>query len=405
MAKNTESLLKELEFRMAVTTAILSTLDLDYVLYVILSGITSRDGLGFNRAFLLLDDDEGRTLRVRLAVGPRTGEDAQRIWTEIEREEVNFPDLLPRFEAFLQDTVSQALTREMASFSIPRNRLEALAATVFQAESDGTAEGEAPLVGVLARCMLNGDPWCSNALTLRHEVGGSAGRIVELRHVAVVPLAVEERLIGAVFADNLFTAHAVGVEELRSLHALGNLAALAIDRARLHQRTAAMAEVDGLTGVYNRRYYGAAVERALESGRRTGECVSIVLFDLDHFKRCNDQHGHLIGDEVLKDVARILSSDVRGSDVVARYGGEEFIVLLRSTTREAAVQVAEKLRAKIKESPLAGGVVQGVTLSAGVATTAGGESAHALFDRADRALYRAKLGGRDRVVWADDGAV
>ncbi|MBK6849917.1 MAG: GGDEF domain-containing protein [Proteobacteria bacterium] len=402
MAKNTESLLKELEFRMVVTTAILSTLDLDYVLYVILSGITSRDGLGFNRAFLLLDDEEGRTLKVRLAVGPRTGEDAQRIWTEIEREEVNFPDLLPRFEAFLQDTVSQALTREMASFSVPRNRLEALAATVFQADGEGEAEGDAPLVGVLARCMLNGTPWCSNALTLRHEVGGTAGRIVELRHVAVVPLAVEGRLIGAIFADNLFTGHSVAAEELRSLHALGNLAALAIDRARLHQRTAAMAEVDGLTGVYNRRYYSAAVDRALESARRSADSVSIILFDLDRFKRCNDQHGHLIGDEVLKDVARILTAGVRGSDVVARYGGEEFIVLLRSTGQEAAVQVAEKLRAKVKESPLAEGQVHGVTLSAGVATTSGEESAHALFDRADRALYRAKLAGRDQVVLATD---
>jgi len=402
MAKNTESLLKELEFRMVVTTAILSTLDLDYVLYVILSGITSRDGLGFNRAFLLLDDEEGRTLKVRLAVGPRTGEDAQRIWTEIEREEVNFPDLLPRFEAFLQDTVSQALTREMASFSVPCNRLEALAATVFQADGEGEAEGEAPLVGVLARCMLNGTPWCSNALTLRHEVGGTAGRIVEFRHVAVVPLAVEGRLIGAIFADNLFTGHSVAGEELRSLHALGNLAALAIDRARLHQRTAAMAEVDGLTGVYNRRYYSAAVDRALESARRSADSVSIILFDLDHFKRCNDQHGHLIGDEVLKDVARILTAGVRGSDVVARYGGEEFIVLLRSTGQEAAVQVAEKLRAKVKETPLAEGQVHGVTLSAGVATTGGQESAHALFDRADRALYRAKLAGRDQVVLATD---
>ncbi|MBK8479877.1 MAG: diguanylate cyclase [Proteobacteria bacterium] len=396
MAKNSESLLQELEFRMVVTTAILSTLDLDYVLYVILSGITSRDGLGFNRAFLLLDDDEGRTLKVRLAVGPRTGEDAERIWTEIEREEVNFPDLLPRFEAFLQDTASQALTSEMSSFSVPRNRLEALAATALQADE----EGEAQLVGVLARCMLNGTPWCSNALTLLHEVGGSAGRIIELRHVAVVPLMVEERLIGAIFADNLFTGHSVATEELRSLHALGNLAALAIDRARLHQRTAAMAEVDGLTGVYNRRYYGAAVERALESASRSGECVSIVLFDLDHFKRCNDQHGHLVGDEVLKDVARILTGGVRGSDVVARYGGEEFVVLLRSTGQDAAVQVAEKLRDKVKESPLAGDVVKGVTLSAGVATTAGGESAHAFFDRADRALYRAKLAGRDQVVLA-----
>jgi diguanylate cyclase (GGDEF)-like protein len=218
-----------------------------------------------------------------------------------------------------------------------------------------------------------------------------------------VPLAVEGRLIGAIFADNLFTGHSVAAEELRSLHALGNLAALAIDRARLHQRTAAMAEVDGLTGVYNRRYYSAAVDP--RPGRARGAapiaCRSSSSTSTG-FKRCNDQHGHLIGDEVLKDVARILTAGVRGSDVVARYGGEEFIVLLRSTGQEAAVQVAEKLRAKVKESPLAEGQVHGVTLSAGVATTSGEESAHALFDRADRALYRAKLAGRDQVVLATD---
>jgi diguanylate cyclase (GGDEF)-like protein len=235
-------------------------------------------------------------------------------------------------------------------------------------------------------------------MRLVQEVGGGGGLIMRFSNVAIVPLSVENRLIGAIVADNLFTQHPVAADELRSLHAMGNLAALAIDRARLHARTVAMAEVDGLTGVYNRRYYSKALERAIEAAQRGGQCLSIVLFDLDHFKQVNDVHGHLVGDQVLKDIAHILVADVRGSDMVARYGGEEFVILLKNTACEAAVQVAEKLRTRVKETALAGERVCGLTLSAGVAAMHDGDSATQLFERADRALYAAKQAGRDRVA-------
>jgi len=390
-----EQLVREVEFRTTITTAMLGTLDLEQILYVILSGITSGDGLGFNRAFLFLVDGAGRALRVNLALGPRSVAEAEQIWDNITRKRLTLAALLERYESHRGEVGRDDLTRRMASFSLPLGRLDSLALSPQAL----IVEKRAPLASVLARCLVNRSPFATNGLTLVHEVGGVAGEVMEFCNLAIVPLMVADRMIGAILADNCYNRQRVGSDDLRSLAAFGNLAALAIDRANMHAKTVAMAEVDGLTGVYNRRYYQQELERILQqAARHAGQVTSIVVFDLDHFKRYNDEHGHLVGDEVLKDVARLLLANVRQSDKVARYGGEEFVVMLAETPPEAAAQVAEKLRLVVKQAPLAAGAVQGLTLSAGVAGTSGKESVEELFDRADRALYAAKNQGRDRVV-------
>lgn len=389
-----QELVRELEFRSTVTAAMLGTLDLEQILYVILSGITSGDGLGFNRAFLFLDDEAGRSLRVTMAVGPASPEEARQIWERIDRDRLTLPDILPRYELYKRDEGAHRLTRKLASFQLPLSGLEAIAAI----DQRLFIETRTSLVRVLARCLLTRSPFATNAMTLVHEIDGPAGEVLEFRDVAIVPLSVTDHLIGAILADNIYNSQPVDSEDLRRLHALGNLASLAIDRARLHAKTVRMAEVDGLTGVYNRRHYERELRRALETARRTGQLLSIVVFDLDNFKAQNDQHGHLVGDELLKDVGRLLQTSVRQSDMVARYGGEEFVLLLADTGLDAAVQVAEKLCQLVRREALAGGRVRGLTLSAGVATMRGDESAESLFARADRALYVAKDQGRDRVV-------
>ena len=391
---------QELEFRSTVTTAMLGTLDLEQILYVILSGITSGDGLGFNRAILFLVDEAGRSLRVTMALGPADEESAQKIWDVIRRQRLTLGALLERYQSYREQVETKRLTKRLASFALPLERIDSLALSPEAL----IVEKRAPLAGVLARCLVNRSPFATNGLTLVHEVGGAAGEEMAFRNLAIVPLTVAERLIGVILADNFYNRKAVGSEDLRSLHAFGNLAALAIDRARLHAKTVAMAEVDGLTGVYNRRYYQQELERILRrTARHRDQVTSIVVFDLDHFKSCNDRLGHLVGDEVLKDVARLLLDNVRQSDKVARYGGEEFVVMLAETTPEAAAQVAEKLRLIVKNAALAGGVVRGLTLSAGVAGTSGSETVEQLFERADRALYQAKNAGRDRVVvWSGE---
>ena len=389
-----ERVIQELEFRTTVTAAILSTLDLDQILYVILCGITSGDGLGFNRAFLFLDDEAGRYLRVNMAVGPSSREEALKIWDWIRKDKLTLPDLLPRYETYRKEAAAQALTQKMAGFFLPLQDLESIASSRHVLMLDK----HAVLAGVMARCLASRSPYASNALTLLHEVGGAGGEVMEFRDLAIVPLVVVDRLIGAILADNLYTGKTVSADDLRSLHALGNLAALAIDRARLHAKTAAMAEVDGLTGVYNRRYYQKELNRFMELCGRSGQILSLVIFDLDRFKSYNDKYGHLLGDQLLKEVARLLLQNVRQSDIVARFGGDEFVVLLVDTKLTAAVQVAEKLRQVVKSTPLAENLVLGLTLSAGVATTAEADTAEKLFECADKALYQAKNSGRDRIV-------
>jgi len=159
--------------------------------------------------------------------------------------------------------------------------------------------------------------------------------------------------------------------------------------------------VDGLTGVCNRRHFQVLLSREAERARSAGHPLALLLADVDRFKDVNDRHGHPAGDAVLQHVARLLAQRLRRSDVVARYGGEEFAVLLPGSDREAAAALAEELRREIESSPAAlpaPAEPLRVTLSFGVASLPDdAASEQALVSAADRALYSAKNGGRNRV--------
>jgi diguanylate cyclase (GGDEF)-like protein len=160
-----------------------------------------------------------------------------------------------------------------------------------------------------------------------------------------------------------------------------------------------------LTGVFNRGHYERRLEQEVARARRVGRPLSLLLFDIDHFKECNDAHGHECGDLVLKDLAAFLKDRVRTEDLVARYGGEEFVVLLTGgATREETLQVAEKLRGYIASQSMGGRPAGEITVSAGVAVMPGENlDGSQLFRKADEALYRAKNEGRNRIVLAEEG--
>lgn len=169
--------------------------------------------------------------------------------------------------------------------------------------------------------------------------------------------------------------------------------------AAYHDEVYRLTTVDGLTQVFNRRYFDEALERELSRVRRYGRGLSLVLIDIDRFKRINDEHGHLAGDAVLKEVASTLKAKIRREDVLARYGGEEFGLILPEIDRKGAVAMAEKSRKLIEEHGFAfDGVSIPVTISLGVATLADkGEPLKAFVQRADERLYEAKGSGRNRV--------
>ncbi|MEO3472799.1 GGDEF domain-containing protein [Roseomonas sp. CAU 1739] len=184
---------------------------------------------------------------------------------------------------------------------------------------------------------------------------------------------------------------------------------LMIQALRLvRQRDAALATLerasvtDALTELANRRGFAADASAALDACRRRGEGAAVVMFDLDRFKSINDGHGHAAGDTVLRGTAAALRRHVRASDVVGRLGGEEFAVLCPGMTTAQAAALAESVRGEIRSAvphPAGHGAV--VTTSAGVAAVEGMEDGvEAALMAADRALYAAKQGGRDRVVVA-----
>lgn len=162
-----------------------------------------------------------------------------------------------------------------------------------------------------------------------------------------------------------------------------------------------VANVDGLTGIYNRRWLDEALPRMFDRARFNDSRLALVIADIDHFKRCNDEYGHLAGDRMLCQVARILSENLRPTDLLARYGGEEFMVLLASTSASDAMIVAERMRRAVAAAvPLdsGGAPLPAITISAGVAGIEQDDTVATLVGRADNALYRAKSEGRNRVA-------
>ncbi|GIW11256.1 MAG: hypothetical protein KatS3mg061_2313 [Dehalococcoidia bacterium] len=179
--------------------------------------------------------------------------------------------------------------------------------------------------------------------------------------------------------------------------------ALALANLALRELLRSQSIRDPLTDLYNRRFLEETLERELVRAARSGHPLSLLILDVDHFKRFNDDFGHDAGDALLRELATLLRANVRGSDVACRFGGEEFVVLLPETSEETAAQRAEEIGRLVRELSFShrGKVLRAVTVSIGVASTASaGTSAQALLTAADSALYQAKRLGRDRVVTA-----
>jgi two-component system, cell cycle response regulator len=158
----------------------------------------------------------------------------------------------------------------------------------------------------------------------------------------------------------------------------------------------ALATMDGLTGIANRRSFQLRLEAEISRANRYHPPLALMLLDVDHFKSLNDEHGHQAGDEVLRRMGRLLASNTRNTDFVARYGGEEFAVILVNTTKAAAEETAERLRAGIEAEPWP---YRAITASIGIASWGPADgSASQMIHQADQALYFAKKNGRNQAM-------
>jgi len=164
-----------------------------------------------------------------------------------------------------------------------------------------------------------------------------------------------------------------------------------------------LATTDAVTGLYNRHYLTSHMETRLNFSNDQGKPLSVLMMDIDHFKAVNDTYGHAAGDKVLKEFANRIAKNIRGVDLAARYGGEEFVVMMPETTEDWATIIGNRLREEVKDQPFEIGNGEDpitITVSIGVATSEDTTTPQVLLERADKALYSAKEGGRNQVVVA-----
>jgi diguanylate cyclase (GGDEF)-like protein len=322
---------QEQDLPLAVSRAILDTSDLDQILTAVLTGITSPPGLGFDRAFLFLADDNDRELRPYSAIGSS-----------------------PKDKEHLK------LSERLAGFAVP---LSASAPAIDEGDEN------VPMQALLAHCVGLRKPFLSNTIQTFYQPPPASGvEVLRLTHVAAVPLAVKNSILGVLVADNTHSRREIGPEKMPGLETLGNLAAIAIEKSRLKRRLEEMSLRDGLTGVYNRRQYEARLEKEVEVAVRAQRALALVVFHVRRFKQVNQTHGRQCGDRVLKDLAAFLRQRVRTEDLIARYGEEEFVVMLTGgATQEEALKVAEKLRDQVIAQELGGLPVGEIQVCGGLA--------------------------------------
>ncbi|MDD5449101.1 MAG: GGDEF domain-containing protein [Candidatus Omnitrophica bacterium] len=209
-----------------------------------------------------------------------------------------------------------------------------------------------------------------------------------------VPLKSRNQAIGAVDVEGL---EEVAVDKFLIV---ARQFSLQIDKARLYKEIQELAITDGVTGIFVRRYFIGMLAEEFERSFKSKFRLSYLMVDLDHFKDCNDRFGHLFGDMVLKEVARVLKQNIREIDLIGRYGGEEFSILLPETDKAGAVLAAERLREAVaRQNFMIYNESLKITISIGVSTFPDNAKTIAeLMESADKALYAAKTMGRNKVI-------
>ncbi len=360
-----------------ITNAMRTTLNLNQILYIILTALTAHDGLGFNRAMLFLVNEEGDTLEGIMGIGPHSAEEAGKIWHVISERAMSFDDFIKAYDSFKKDSESK-LNSVVKGIKMPLRED----------------------MGILALTILEGMPFEITTEEARKVVEPDLHETLSTEYFVTMPLKAKDKVLGAILVDNIFNKKPITKSDMRILAMVANHAGLAIENSRLYEKTVHLSNIDWLTKLWNYGKLQKALSLELEKSKIHDKSLSFVMVDIDNFKNYNDTLGHIQGDNALKEIAKILKDKSRKDDAVARYGGEEFSIVMPHTSKEAARVFAERIRKEIERyyaDDVRIPADKRITISSGIATYPDdAETKEELLHKADLALYEAKRSGKNR---------
>jgi diguanylate cyclase (GGDEF)-like protein len=364
------------------SNALRKTMDLEKAFMIIASALTSEEGGGYDKALILVIDQDREYLKGRMAVDSLGLDSAHGIWRSLTSHDGPLDKMLANSYPVLSKRWGD-LTDKVAQVRIPLRSETSL--LVHAMRTTETVTHETPREQGLEHLHLAPELASQFPMTC----------------FAAAPLKTDQDSIGVIVVDSSSKPRRFSPERLNMLKMFASQAALAINNGLIFQNVLERAQKDSLTRLYNHGHFQESLRNEIERAKRYNYPVSLVMLDIDHFKKFNDNYGHQTGDMVLKQTALVLTAGVRVTDMAARYGGEEFALLLPQTNHEHAMELATRMCAGVgRKVTVTGprGQRVGVTASFGVATFPGhAESAAELVSIADEALYYSKRNGRNQV--------
>jgi len=376
LKKELEKSRSQLHIFYELTKAIRKSLRLDEMAYIILTGLTAKEGLGFNRAILFLTDDEYKNINGFMGIGFLDISEANIIWKTIETQKMDLYDLIENYHKIKDPPYKPKFMEFVESVSFPLTKESGF---IFYALWE---KGALHIKGEKIKELAN-DEFIKK---------------FNLKEFLIASLWVDNKPQGIIVVDNYVTQKPISEENKIIFNMFIEYAASAIKNSKAYEDTLFMAHTDILTGLYNHGYFQYKLDEELLKAKSKNQKLSVIMMDVDNFKKFNDTYGHIQGDEALKKISNILNEGLDEKYILCRYGGEEFSLILPYTSIEESLEIGKNLLKKVENTEI---LNTRFTLSAGIATyPEHGLDKETLLKKADLALYKAKKEGKNKIVLA-----